>query len=493
VSGRKVFAGFLLGVLLLQAAWIAAMPAFRGPDEFDHVFRAEGVSHGAFLPGDSISPYDARGSMTPVRRSVIDAASKVCASYKYTRYYDCHAYGDFVGEWGSIGSGAGRYNPSYYVVVGNVGRFFDGTSVNYVIRAVTAGICAILLAWAAALWCGLGRSRWRTLAFMTALTPVMLFSTTVAAPNGVSYAAAVLLWVAGLVVLNGGTGRNLRGAAVAATIAAVVMCNTHTTGPLWLLLIVVAWLLLKPTAMLRLLRDRRYWVMIAVIGAGAAASALWTIQSGANLPNASGSITSSPEVGALAVNEVAWLLQTIAAFPLRNEMAPTAVYVLWLVGFVLLLVRVVRGRGRALVAVLWVVVAVIAAQTILTYVGFKTDGYAWQGRYGLPLTVGLALIPGFADTGRRSPYGPLYHCAILGIIVASGISVWHVGYNERLFFQRPWTDYVAGGPIAAGTVAALGAALMTWSLTHRGQRRDLPLGATPAVSLDESRAEEVMQ
>jgi hypothetical protein len=492
VSGRKVFAGVLFGVLILQTAWIAAMPAFRGPDEFDHVFRAEGVSHGAYLPGDSVSRFDARGTMTPVRRSVIEAASNVCASYRYTRYYNCHAYGQFDGEWGKIASGAGRYNPAYYFVVGNVAGLFEGVTVNYVIRALTAGMCALLLAWAASLWIGLGRSRWRTLAFLTALTPVMLFSTTIAAPNGVSYAAAVLLWVAGLVVLNGSSERRPGNAAVAATVGAVVMCNTHTTGPLWLLLIAIAWLVLKPDAMLRTLRDRRYWGMVALIGLGAAASLFWTISSGANLPDESGAITSSPEIGPLAVNEVAWLLQTIAAFPLRNEMAPPAVYILWLIGFVFLLVHVARSRGRSLAAVAWVVFAVIAAQTALTYVGFKTDGYAWQGRYGLPLTVGLALLPAFADS-RTRPYKPLYHCAVLGILVATGLSVWHVGHNEGAFFQRPWTDYVAGGPVLAGILATAGAALMAWSLAAGTPTTTRPRRTPPAPgSVDEPLAEQVV-
>jgi hypothetical protein len=473
VRGRKVFAGFLVGVLILQAAWLAAMPAFRGPDEFDHVFRAEGVSHGAFMPVDSISHDEARGPMTPARRSVIDAASAVCSSYTYTNYYDCHVYGDDKGDWGRVGSGAGAYNPAYYVVVGNIARFFDGVTVDYVIRAATAAICALLLAWAATLWVGIGRSRWRILAFMTALTPVLLYSTTIAAPNGVSCAAAVLLWVAGLALLNGDPDRSVPGAAIAAVVAAVVMCNTHTTGPLWLLLIVIAWLLLKPRDMLRILRDRRYWGMIAAIVAGAVASSAWTIASGANLPNASVSITSGPpEIGTLARYELLWLLQTIAAFPLRNEVAPPVVYALWLIGFIALLVKVVRGRGTGLVAVVWIVIAAIATQTILTYVGYRTEGYAWQGRYGLPLTVGLALIPGFVDIGRRTLYEPLYHCAILGIILATGLSVWHVANHERNFVLRPWTDYVSGGPIAAGVVAILGVAVMTWSLSHDYRAHD---------------------
>jgi len=492
VSGRKTFASFFIGILLVQAAWITAMPAFRGPDEFDHVFRAEGVSHGAFMPGETIAT--ARGTLTPVRRSVIDAASDVCASYKYPGYHDCHAYGPDKGEWGTVGSGAGRYNPAYYVVVGNIARFVDGVAVDYVIRALTAFMCALLLAWAALLWTRPGRSQWRTLAFMTALTPVLLFSTTVAAPNGVSYAAAVLLWTAGLAFLSNPVEQRSRSAATGVAVGAVVMCNTHTTGPLWLLLIALTWVLLKPAEVLAALRDRRNWSLIALVGVGAAVSAAWTLVSGANLPSPSGEITSNPEVGKLAVSELGWLLQTIAAFPLRNEMAPTPVYFLWLIGFIMLIVHAFQGRGRPLLVVLWVAFALIATQTVLTYVGFKTDGYAWQGRYGLPLSVGLALLPAFSVTGRKRPFGPLYLSAALGILIATGLSVWHVAHNERLFFQRPWTDYFTGGPTTVGVVAAIGATVMLWALSDHGEPGNEPAGSVQLPDpLDAQRATEVVR
>ncbi|MFL6108685.1 MAG: DUF2142 domain-containing protein, partial [Marmoricola sp.] len=338
---------------------------------------------------------------------------------------------------------------------------------------ITALMCATMLAWAAALWTRLGKSRWRTLAFMCALTPVLLFSTTIAAPNGVSYAAAVLLWVGGLTVLSDPASPMTKGAAIAVAVGGAVMCNTHTTGPIWLLLIAITWLLLRPASALEVIRDRRYWAVILVVGAASLLSVAWTISSGANLPNDAGDITSSPEIGALTANELAWLLQTIAAFPLRNEYAPPAVYILWLVGFVMLMIHAVRVRGRTLLVVTWMVVAIIAVQTILTYVGFKTDGYAWQGRYGLPFTAGLALVPVYFESGRTKPYLPLYHCALGGLGVAAGLSVWKVAHNERLFFQRPWTDYFSGGPLVVGLVAAVGTAVMVRALNAS----DLPVEA----------------
>ena len=60
------------GVLLLELAWILALPAFRGLDEFTHVFRADSVAHGQVLnahPGP-----DGHGSLVPVRPGVSSAA-----------------------------------------------------------------------------------------------------------------------------------------------------------------------------------------------------------------------------------------------------------------------------------------------------------------------------------------------------------------------------------------------------------------------------------
>lgn len=465
MSPRRTFAGFLIGLLAVQAAWIAAMPAFRGPDEFDHVYRAEGVAHGAIMPGPDRA--STRGQLTPVRRSVIDAAGPVCDFYDYTLYYNCHPYLSSAGVWNEAGSGAGRYNPSYYLVVGNVGRFFDGVGVDYAIRVATAIGCALLLAWAATLWNRLGRSKWRTLGLLTALTPVLLYSTAIAAPNGISYAAGVLLWVAGLVLIRSSGRPDISPLAALAT-GAVLLCNTHTTGPLWLLLITVALVLLEPRRFLALLRDRRSWSAIAVIGAGGLGSVLWTIVSGANVKAEPTDVVGNPVVGDFLVHHAVWLLQTIAAFPLRNEAAPQIVYVLWLVPFVMLMALVIRLRGRVLLAALWIVASVIGVSTVLTVISYSYEGYAWQGRYGLPLVVGLTLVPAaYAQT--RGPRAAFFDSAVVTMVAATGISVWHVARHERHFVQLPLTSHLAGGQVLSGVLAAAGFAVLAVSL-HRGTR-----------------------
>lgn len=453
VTSRRAFARFLLAVIMVQSAWILVMPAFRGPDEFDHVFRAEGVSHGAVLPGELHADLG-RGEFTPVRRSVLDAATAVCASYKYTLYYNCHSFGQGQGEWTTAASGAGSYNPTYYFVAGPVGRLFTGVRVDYAIRIVTALACAGLLSWSAVLWGRLGRSRWLTLGLLTALTPVLLFSTTVAAPNGVSYAAGLLFWVAALVTLFS-PDPPARGTWTALVTGGVLLCNTHTTGPLWVALITVVFAIERPTRLLSLLRDRRGAVASAAIALGAVASVVWTLVSGANITLEPDKTVGDPTIGDFVANHVVWLLQTIAAFPLRNEPAPVVVYALWLVPFALVSVRGVRTGGRTLLALGWIAGSIIVVATVLTLISFQAIGWAWQGRYGLPLVVGLPLVAVVSAAEARLSR-QLIQIVVVCMALAMAISVWHVGVGERRFVVPPLANHIPGGALIAAVLAAAG-------------------------------------
>ena len=223
-TARRAFGVFLAATLLVQLGWILILPAFRGIDEFSHAFKADAVSHGQL--GTSGTPADGRGALLEVSRDVVEAASSLCASYRYMLPDDCHAVEKLPRDRVTIASGAATYNPTYYAVAGLLARPFTGATTDFAMRAVTAVIAALLLAWAAALTAGWSRNRWPLVCLGLATTPVLLYSSTIASPNGIGYAAATLLWAAGLGLVQA-PGRP-RLAAMAT--AAVVIVSTHTTG-----------------------------------------------------------------------------------------------------------------------------------------------------------------------------------------------------------------------------------------------------------------------
>jgi len=66
-----------LGLFLLQAAWVVAMPPFAAMDEWDHAYRAAAVAHGqlAATPTDATT---GTGAFVRVPTDIVEAAQHEC-------------------------------------------------------------------------------------------------------------------------------------------------------------------------------------------------------------------------------------------------------------------------------------------------------------------------------------------------------------------------------------------------------------------------------
>lgn len=67
-----------VGMLLLQTAWILAVPPYHAIDEFDHAYRAAGVARGQWVLTEQ--PANGRGLAVAVPRDMVEAASRQCES-----------------------------------------------------------------------------------------------------------------------------------------------------------------------------------------------------------------------------------------------------------------------------------------------------------------------------------------------------------------------------------------------------------------------------
>lgn len=396
---RKVFGAILVSILLIQLGWILILPAFRGIDEFAHVFKADAVSHGQL--GTSGTPANGRGALLEVSPDLVEAAAPLCASYRYTLPDDCHPVDRVPEDRVTIASGAATYNPTYYIVVGLLARPFSGASFDVAMRAVTAVIAALLLAWAAALTAGWSRNRWPMVCFGLATTPVLLYSSSIASPNGVGYAAAALLWAAGLGLVQ--TPQQPRLAAL--TTAAVVMVSTHTTGVMWLGLVAVVLVRLLPQASWRLLlrTNRRRCVTAATVTTVAATACVaWILLARTNTLGPVDPDLPPLQLTSILRSLVLWAFQTIAAFPFRDQPAPLGVYVLWLVPFTFVMMIAWRRMSRRLrLALVMLLAAWVLVPAALTVVSYTSAGFAWQGRYAIPLALGFPALAALALNRER--------------------------------------------------------------------------------------------
>ena len=485
---RRPFLSVLAGCLLVQLAWVVSLPAFGGIDEFDHVFKAESVAHGVASGHGAAT--EGRGQLVVAPRRVVDDATAICEALPYTGHDNCHPVRSAGGDLVWVASAAASYNPVYYAVVGTLARPFDADAATLAMRMVTALAAALLIAWSALITASWARNVWPLVALVVGATPVLLYSGSIVSPNGIGYAAAAVLWAAALEFVETGRMRLL-----AWLVAPSLLVVTHLTGMMWLGLVLasIAPLLTRQRLRLAATTQRRAWVGTAsVLAASVVGTLAWALVNRTNALSPASPDMPALTLGALLRSHVLWAFQTIAAFPLRDEAAPLAVYALWLIPFVALIALALgRASRRIVLAGVLTLVAWIAVPTLLTLVSYSSEGFAWQGRYALPLSLGFTALAGLA-LSRRGLDPPRFVVLSLSLpcAVAHTVSVASVARSEA---ARGVGDAVLGdgaaGWLLAGALALLGGLVLTsWLARSVGSdpdpvpRRRAPLAEVGATT-----------
>ena len=419
---------FTAATLLVQLAWIWAIPPFRGIDEFDHAYRAASVAEGYWSPAWADVP-GTHGSLIPVPVDMVRDAHAVCASYDYTGPANCRGASAAAQGMVSAASGAARYNPVFYWIVGVPARAATGSEALYLMRATSALLCSLLVgmtAWVIGKW---ARTRWPFVALTLALTPVTVYGFMLPAPNGVEMVAGLCLWASLLGLASPQARRSSAPTfVVTATVSAIPLVGVRTLGPLWLALVLTTGLILaglRPAVRVAKTHRRLVILSSAIVSGTTIAAVMWSLHARSN------SLEGMPYVKGNAWKAAAtqlplWFLQSIAAFPTRNEPAPAVVYACGAVSFLAFLavaLVIASPRVRMVLAGLCVIsLGVPYAMTVLTY---HRVGTAWQGRYGLPLAFGVVMLAGYAwdSTPVRSRIlGPALLSGWLCITVAQTVS-----------------------------------------------------------------------
>lgn len=474
----RVVAACALGMMVLQVGWILAVPPYFGIDEIDHAYRASSVAAGHWGTGGVRSaPGVDHGELIAVRKDVPAAAHDACRQFRYLGPANCSPVGaaQAPGEV-LIASSAARYNPTFYVLVDVVAGHARGYANLYLMRAAAALLCTLVLAagvWSTLVW---SRSRWPRAMFLLAVTPETLYSSTVAAPNGLEMISGLTLCSALLGLFATGTapiGAQRRGLLAVAVVSGSLLVSVHTLGVLWLGLIGLLVLVVAgPGRVLGRVQaaPRGHLGAALLLAIAVVASLAWVLAAGANRTSGAG----TPTVSGSAWPQVLmglplWPLQAIATFPSRDEPAPPVVYAIVIGLMLAALVRAAPGlRGRLGAGALLLVVVSYALPLALTTLTYHQLGYAWQGRYGMPFAAGLFLLLGLAAE-RRHPVpglGPrIVGAAALLTAVAQALAEHHL--VQRQLTLALWRDnphWDVPGPLLLGSLAVVGAGLWAVAL-----------------------------
>jgi hypothetical protein len=396
IPGRRLISCWIaLGFLALQLGWLMATPPFRGIDEIDHVYRASSVASGHWrAPDDRVDARLGGGDYVWVRADLVEAAAPACAILDADRPARCRPLERRASEV-EVASSAARYNPLFYAFVGSIARPFHGDAALVAMRLAGAIACTVLLgltAWVTLLW---ARTAWPLLAMLIAVTPTTVYSSTVAAPNGLEMVSGLFLWAALVARLHDGVPHR-RAVSWCVAAAIVLVANLHTLGLLWAPLILLTALLAAGRWRVLDRRDRPLVPPIAFAVVGYLAAAAWVVASRANDPRLDPDYDFPLRASPFARSIVIWPLQAFGAFPDRFDLAPAVVYLLLVPTAVALLGIALKGgwrRDRRLMGCVAMTAGLSAAIPVLaTIATHRQVGIAWQGRYGMPYGVGMVIL-----------------------------------------------------------------------------------------------------
>jgi predicted membrane protein DUF2142 len=467
----------------LGALWALATPLFASADEPSHAVRAWSLVHGDILGdtfGSADRPPNPFASFVP---NLPDYGLSVTSPTAYRNYgnvscvafspnkpADCVALGRGDGTARTL-TYTGRYFPAYYVVVGAPTLVTPpGAFQIYLMRVAGVLLCAALLA--SAVTAAHERGGLAAAGVVVAITPMALFFAASINPSGLEVAAGIAVWASGaLLVANAREGRVEGRAIDRFGIAAIALATTRPLSPVWLAVAVAVLALVAGRAGLRALWQSarcRTWGAI-VIGATAIHLA-WNVYAEAydsrhyvghpvELPGAAILRTSFGKSDEL-------LRQMVGVFGWLDTPAPNATFLIWLLAVGALVgLAVVFASRRWLVAMLAAFAATAVLPPLLEASQARDVGFQWQGRYTLPLAVGIPVLAAFSVPAGA----PLVRRRIgIGLTVALSLASWlayaqalrryAVGANGTLLFFKgaAWTPPIASVVLLVAYLAAAG-------------------------------------
>jgi hypothetical protein len=384
------------GIFCLLAAWIFATRPFAAPDESSHYLRALSIANGTLV-----------GPKVPYEGSYANAAQLKWAQQN-TRGVtvppklappgvNCETGHPDTGPQPCIeGTEVGNYHPLPYLLPALVQTASSrADTALWLSRLASALPCLLFLLLALALlWTG---SVWSVAGLLAAITPMVLFVSSVLNPNGLQIAAAVAFF-AGLLRIARAPAAVSGRVHLATTVAGVVTILAWQLGPVFAALeLAVTAGLLGRAGLRDLWRSTSHgWRIAFPVSLGLALCAYLVYGFASGVSHSSFGIRPffpSLQAGFHQLDPV--LHDSVGTFGTLSIRLPTAVYWIWWL-LVLLLVAVAAAVGRARERVLLgtTCVAVVALPVLFYAWAYRFTGFGLQGRYMLPAVLLIPLLAG---------------------------------------------------------------------------------------------------
>jgi Predicted membrane protein (DUF2142) len=436
VNGRW-WASFAL-FAALGLAWVIATPFFAAPDEPAHVIRAASVGRGELLgkkpPPERLIPPIGDAAVEVTAPAIYSGVNVNCFIFQKNVPADCMTVGGPRKEI-KVDTWVGHHNPAYYVPVGFLSRIVrPGVGQVMLMRAIGMLIIAALLASCLETLKRVLVPMWAASGFAIAISPMVLFLAATVSPSGVEIGAAVGVWVHGAVLAKEAEDTVDPKLVHRLGIAMCVLVLSRALSPLWVAVIGLVLLILTTRSGLRALaRSRRVWAWGAVFGACSAFQIWWYVY-GQPLTHFVGTPVeaSTPSLVRTSLGKSGEVLrEMVGVFGWLDTRAPGVTFFIWIVALGGIAALAIALASRRFV---WALLAATAATVVLPVIvesaGAHEAGFIWQGRYSLPLAVGVPIVAGI---GVGSSGSAKRLARRLGVVIAAALAVGQIlAYAQAL-------------------------------------------------------------
>lgn len=385
-SAWATFLTVWAGLALVSVSWAMATPLGGSPDEPAHLIKAAAVARGELVG----APTDASG-VTTVQVPPGIAVAKSWTCYAFNPAVAANCMTPILDGAGLVPSttSAGLYNPVYYAAVGWPSVLTDDTKLGvFGMRAVSALLSSFFLAVAFCALLQFRRPVVTGIAFFGAVTPMVFFLAGAVNPNALEVSAGAALLCLLLALVRVPRIRHERVQLVLVVLSGFFLANARGLSPLWMAFIALASIVCAaPDRLRELLRLPRVWITVTLLGLGVVGAGVWilktsTLASMGVFPGAG--ITSPVNAFVTMLVDRSFDPGTIAVFGWLDTFAPNFVQYLWAsLFFGVVLLAAVLARGRVLVSLLILIVALFFVPPIAQALSVEQSGYIWQGRYTL--------------------------------------------------------------------------------------------------------------
>lgn len=447
-SQKKHFAvtSFFLYVTCLTFSWVLMQPPYSVADEPAHTIKAVASAYGQFDRPQVIGQFGYGAYIYEVPKVFTSIWHSTC--YNDDTRTTAACIGDFPPgtEQITTTSTAGPNPPTYYIAIGWLGRLFPSQTGFYLMRFLGALLFCLTLTFTFALQFFKSKSRNAWVSILLLLTPAVISFSAVINPFAYEIAAAALFWTSAILLTDSRkSNRESKQLWCALVGSALFFSCIRPAAFLWVSVITFFVIFSVPQNGYRLIRfhDKRMRSIVGIAFNAVVISLALSYRTQTDLVidpastvtstvGADGDIFSNMYVSSQRLG--IFFRQLFGFFGWTSFYPPVAVPVLFVTALVMSITIMKISTWRLRAGLAGLTAFVYFCPVVLEGARASSLGFFYQGRYMLPVAIGIPIYIWLRGEDRvTNRYTLLLTRTIVGLCTGSSIFV--ANYVARRFIS----------------------------------------------------------